>query len=149
MIGGACASTDAPADVAAFLRQRRRWFGGFLQTQYWYRDMVGNRRYGWLGTLMLPVKAFDTMQPIYGLTAVALLIAYLVSGRVSLVAADRRRDRDQAPARPRLPSLVGPALSALDRRARARVAWLRPCWRRWPSRSASRSCATSAPRWAG
>ena len=87
VIGGACARTDAPADVAAFLRQRRRWFGGFLQTQYWYREMIGNSRYGWLGTLMLPVKALDTMQPIYGLTAVALLVAYVVSGRVSLVAA--------------------------------------------------------------
>ena len=25
-----------------FLRQRRRWFGGFLQTQWWYRGMVGD-----------------------------------------------------------------------------------------------------------
>ena len=87
VIGAACARTDAPADMTAFLRQRRRWFGGFLQTQYWYREMIGNSRYGWLGTLMLPVKALDTMQPIYGLTALALLIAYMVSGRSSLVEA--------------------------------------------------------------
>ena len=46
VVGGARARTAAPATLAAFLAQRRRWFGGFLQTQYWYRDMVGDRRYG-------------------------------------------------------------------------------------------------------
>ena len=41
---------------------------------------------GWLGLLMLPVKAADTLQPIYGLTALALLIASLFNGRFALVA---------------------------------------------------------------
>ena len=77
VLGDARARTEAPGGVAAFLRQRRRWFGGFLQTQYWYRDMVGDPRYGWLGTAMLPVKAVDTLQPLYGLTAFFLLIYYL------------------------------------------------------------------------
>ena len=36
--------------------------------------MVGNRRYGWLGLAMLPVKALDTLQPIYGLVAFAILV---------------------------------------------------------------------------
>lgn len=85
VLGAARARTDAPGTVGAFLRQRRRWFGGFLQTQYWYRAMVGDGRYGWLGTAMLPVKAIDTMQPIYGLVAFALLVFYLVTGRFSLV----------------------------------------------------------------
>src|SRR5271166_481773 len=80
VVGDARARTDAPGSIPAFLRQRRRWFGGFLQTQLWNRDMVGNRRYGAVGLLMLPVKAFDTLQPIYGLTAVAILGASLVSG---------------------------------------------------------------------
>jgi cellulose synthase/poly-beta-1,6-N-acetylglucosamine synthase-like glycosyltransferase len=86
VVGGARARTDAPATIGAFLRQRRRWFGGFLQTQLWYRHMVGNPRYGRLGTLMLPVKAFDTMQPLYGLTSVALLLGALVADRSSVVA---------------------------------------------------------------
>ncbi len=85
VVGGARARTTAPADLAAFLRQRRRWFGGFLQTQYWYRDMVGDARYGPLGTWMLPVKAFDTFQPVFGLTAFALLVAYLALGRVHIL----------------------------------------------------------------
>ena len=85
VVGGSRALTDAPGSTGAFLRQRRRWFGGFLQTQFWYRDMVGNGAYGWLGRLVLPVKAADTLQPIYGLTAFALLLGYLARGRFALV----------------------------------------------------------------
>ncbi|WP_245905926.1 glycosyltransferase [Mycolicibacterium palauense] len=85
VVGDAQARTEAPGSVPEFLRQRRRWFGGFLQTQWWYRAMVGDRRLGTLGTVMLPVKAFDTVQPLYGLTAFALLIYFLVSGRSDIL----------------------------------------------------------------
>jgi len=86
VLGAAQASTDAPATIPAFLRQRRRWFGGFLQTQWWYRAMVGDRRYGWLGALMLPVKAVDTLQPLYGLSAFFLLLGYALTGRIGVLA---------------------------------------------------------------
>jgi cellulose synthase/poly-beta-1,6-N-acetylglucosamine synthase-like glycosyltransferase len=82
VLGNAVARTEAPGSIPAFLRQRRRWFGGFLQTQYWYRSMVGDRRLGWLGMAMLPVKAIDTLQPLYGLTAFFLLAFYIVTGRL-------------------------------------------------------------------
>jgi cellulose synthase/poly-beta-1,6-N-acetylglucosamine synthase-like glycosyltransferase len=85
VLGAARARTSAPATPLAFLRQRRRWFGGFLQTQFWYRDMVGAGRYGWLGTAMLPVKAIDTFQPIYGLCAFALLLWYAATGKLALL----------------------------------------------------------------
>jgi glycosyltransferase involved in cell wall biosynthesis len=81
MIGRARASTDAPASLLPFLRQRRRWFGGFLQAQYWNRDMIGSPRFGALGLAIMPVKAIDTLEPIYGLTATALLLGFLVTGR--------------------------------------------------------------------
>ncbi len=84
VIGDAHARTDAPSTVASFLRQRQRWFGGFLQTQLWYRHMVGNPRYGHTGTVMLPVKAIDTLQPLYGLTGAILLLFYLATGRLAL-----------------------------------------------------------------
>lgn len=79
-LGAARAKTSAPGTIPGFLRQRRRWFGGFLQTQLWYRDMVGAAKYRRLGTWMLPVKAIDTMQPIYGLFAFFLLLWYLCTG---------------------------------------------------------------------
>ena len=85
VLGAARAKTEAPSTLPAFLRQRRRWFGGFLQTQYWYRDMVGNQRYGALGLAMLPVKAIDTLQPLYGLTAFALLCTYAAEGRLRIL----------------------------------------------------------------
>jgi cellulose synthase/poly-beta-1,6-N-acetylglucosamine synthase-like glycosyltransferase len=80
-LGAARAQTAAPATIPAFLRQRRRWFGGFLQTQFWYRDMVGNPKYEKLGLWMLPVKAVDTLQPLYGLLAFGLLLSYILTGR--------------------------------------------------------------------
>ncbi len=83
ILGQAFASTDAPATIPAFLRQRRRWFAGFLQTQYWNRDMVGAPRYGALGLAMLPFKCLDAAAPLYGLTAFALLLVFVATGRFS------------------------------------------------------------------
>ena len=87
VIGTATADTSAPATLGAFLRQRRRWFGGFLQTQLRYRDMVGDRRFGRLGLLMLPVKAIDAFQPAYGITALLILIGEIATGHAHLAAA--------------------------------------------------------------
>ncbi|WP_294090761.1 glycosyltransferase [Sphingomonas sp.] len=82
VVGGATARTDAPASFLGFLKQRRRWFGGYLQTQYWNRDMIGNARFGTLGTAHMPVKTLDTLQPVYGITAFAILIWLLATGRL-------------------------------------------------------------------
>ncbi len=45
VLGDAQAYTEAPGSMTALLRQRRRWFGGFLQTQWWYRAMSATA--GW------------------------------------------------------------------------------------------------------
>ena len=80
VVGTAIAQTEAPSTLTTFLRQRRRWFAGFLQTQYWNRDMTGNWRYGALGKYMLPIKAIDTFQPVYGLTGFVLLMVLIFTG---------------------------------------------------------------------
>lgn len=84
VIGAATARTDAPASPMAFLRQRRRWFGGFLQTHWWNRDMIGNAHFGQLGTRMMPVKTLDTLQPVYGIAAFIILIVLVVTGKFRL-----------------------------------------------------------------
>ncbi|SEL24260.1 Glycosyltransferase, catalytic subunit of cellulose synthase and poly-beta-1,6-N-acetylglucosamine synthase [Roseovarius azorensis] len=84
VIGRARGRTDAPGSLRAFLAQRRRWFGGFLQTHYWNRDMIGNPRFGRLGTVMMPVKTLDTLQPVFGIIAFALLVCFLVTSRAAL-----------------------------------------------------------------
>ena len=81
VIGNARATTDVPARPMVFLRQRIRWFSGFIETMFRNRDMVGNARYGRLGTFHLVVKTIDTLLPIYGFSAFAALILYLVHGR--------------------------------------------------------------------
>lgn len=86
VLGSAQARTSAPSTFYGFLQQRRRWFAGFLQTQYWHRDMIANRRYGNLGIWMLPVKTIDTVQPFYGLIAFLFLIYFLISGKLTLLA---------------------------------------------------------------
>lgn len=85
VLGNAGAITSAPSTILGFLRQRRRWFGGFLQTHYWYRDMVGAKRYHQLGMIMLPIKAIDTFQPIYGLCAFLVLLWYIAAGKITVI----------------------------------------------------------------
>jgi cellulose synthase/poly-beta-1,6-N-acetylglucosamine synthase-like glycosyltransferase len=75
------ALTDAPGRAGAFLRQRQRWFAGFVETLFRHRDLVGNPRYGQLGTFHLLVKTLDTLLPLYGLAATAALGWLLVRGR--------------------------------------------------------------------
>jgi len=78
VVSSANATTDCPNTISHFLRQRRRWFAGFLQTHYQYRAMIGDASYGRLGTLMLPIKSLDTLQPLFGLTALFYLIRQLL-----------------------------------------------------------------------
>ncbi len=84
VLGDALARTDAPGSPSAFLAQRTRWFAGFLQTLARNRDMVGNPRYAPVGTVMLPVKAMDTLQPLYGLYGFATL-AFWAATRTPIV----------------------------------------------------------------
>jgi cellulose synthase/poly-beta-1,6-N-acetylglucosamine synthase-like glycosyltransferase len=76
------ATTDVPITLRQFLRQRRRWFAGFLQTQFKNGDMVGNRKYGSVGRFMLVIKSADTLQPVFGLITLATLVFFIASNRM-------------------------------------------------------------------
>lgn len=46
--------TSAPKTLPALFRQRVRWSYGFLRNTFDYRHILGNRRYGNLGLIILP-----------------------------------------------------------------------------------------------
>ncbi len=78
----AVAYTDSPDTVPSFLHQRTRWFTGFLQTLWEYRRMVGDRRMGAVGWLMLPIKCVDAILPLWGSLSLAILLAVTLGGPV-------------------------------------------------------------------
>jgi cellulose synthase/poly-beta-1,6-N-acetylglucosamine synthase-like glycosyltransferase len=80
VIAGARATTDSPGKLRVFLRQRTRWFAGYLQTMFRSGDMVFARRYGRLGTFHLPVKTADMLLPVYGLCAIVVLLVQIALG---------------------------------------------------------------------
>jgi cellulose synthase/poly-beta-1,6-N-acetylglucosamine synthase-like glycosyltransferase len=80
MVPAARAITDAPGTPLRFLAQRQRWFAGFIQVMWRNRDLVGDPAQGRFGSRMLRLKTIDLLLPIYGMTATAVLIAYLAFG---------------------------------------------------------------------
>ena len=80
VVPDAVAFTDSPDTVPSFLHQRTRWFTGFLQTLWEYRRMVGDRRMGAVGVMMLPIKCVDAILPLWGSLSLAILLAATVGG---------------------------------------------------------------------
>ncbi len=80
MMPKAQAVTDAPATIGLFLAQRMRWFSGFITVHVANRDLVFARHAGLLGWVMLPIKTADLLLPLYGLFAIAVLVAFLLFG---------------------------------------------------------------------
>lgn len=90
VVSDARAVTDAPGTPLRFLRQRRRWFAGFIETLVANRDLVGAARAGALGRSHLVVKTIDLLLPLYGLAALITLAVFLIAGggvHVSVLAA--------------------------------------------------------------
>lgn len=81
VVSGARATTDVPSGPAAFLRQRRRWFAGFLDTMVRNRDLVAEPRHGRLGSFHLVVKTLDMVLPLYALAANSAFLVFLLLGR--------------------------------------------------------------------
>lgn len=68
--------TKAPKTVPALVKQRTRWTTGFVRNVlYDYRDLVGNRKFGALGLLVLPLGILAIVS---GLFLFALVIIQTV-----------------------------------------------------------------------
>lgn len=73
--------TKAPRTVPALVKQRTRWTTGFVRNVlYDYRDLVGNRHFGALGLLVLPLGVLAIVS---GLFLFALVIIQAISNIIS------------------------------------------------------------------
>ena len=79
---GFLAQTEAPEQLLSFLRQRRRWFGGFLETLVQYRDLVGDRRYRVLGLGYLAHATLAIMSPFFILAGSLGAAIFYVQGYI-------------------------------------------------------------------
>lgn len=71
--------TKGPSTIAKLLKQRTRWTSGFMRNViHEYRDLVGNRRYGALGIIVLPIASLAIMSGIVLFCLAALRLAMTV-----------------------------------------------------------------------
>jgi|GEM_PF-6198797 len=84
-VPGAQVCTEAPRTLAGFVRQRTRWFAGFLSPLARFRGLVGERRAGAFGLVRLPLKVAEATLPV--LTRATLLTGL----RAALRGASSRR----------------------------------------------------------
>ena len=71
---GFLAHTKAPSSLRSFMRQRRRWAGGFVETHLLHRRMVGDGRLGMLGLGHLVHNILTLMQPLVYLILIPLVL---------------------------------------------------------------------------
>lgn len=75
--------TEVPEELPTLSRQRDRWQRGLLEILLLHRKMMGNPRYGRIGTLILPYYLlFETLGPIYELGGWLLMLAGVIAGMV-------------------------------------------------------------------
>ncbi len=70
--------TLVPTTVIGLVKQRIRWFQGFLQTLFRYRSLVFNHSYGVLGIFILPIKFIDAISPLWSIFTYCILAYQLV-----------------------------------------------------------------------
>lgn len=72
--------TEVPESVRALGRQRNRWHRGLLDTLWRHRRVIGRRRYGLMGTVVLPYYVLEALSPVMELVALATIVAGLALG---------------------------------------------------------------------
>ncbi|MGC2182201.1 MAG: glycosyltransferase family 2 protein, partial [Terriglobales bacterium] len=73
--------TEVPSDLRSLARQRARWQKGLLDTLWPNRDMLFRRRYGLVGSLILPYMwFFELLAPVVELTGYSTIVLAIVQG---------------------------------------------------------------------
>lgn len=76
--------TEVPADLRSLARQRARWQKGLIDTLWPNRDMLFRKRYGLVGSLILPYMLFfELLAPVVELTGYCTIILAAVLGLLS------------------------------------------------------------------
>ena len=66
--------TDGPTTFSGFVRQRTRWFAGFLSTLYRFRGLLFEPGTGTFGFVRLPLKVLDAVLPLLAFASLAVLL---------------------------------------------------------------------------
>jgi len=77
------AYTDPPRTLAGLIRQRTRWFAGFLTTFWRFRRLLLSPSAGAFGLVRLPIKVVDALLPMLGLASLASLLYALITGTLA------------------------------------------------------------------
>jgi cellulose synthase/poly-beta-1,6-N-acetylglucosamine synthase-like glycosyltransferase len=76
--------TEAPEDLGALSRQRRRWQRGLAEALWRHRRLVGNPRFGALGLVAVPYFVLiELLGPLIQLLGYPIVIAAFLTGAVS------------------------------------------------------------------
>jgi cellulose synthase/poly-beta-1,6-N-acetylglucosamine synthase-like glycosyltransferase len=78
------AFTDVPVTVRGFVRQRTRWFAGFLSTLFRFRHLIGRRGAGGFGVVRLPLKLIDAILPLLAFASLIVIVRGVASPVLAL-----------------------------------------------------------------
>jgi len=78
-VPGAQAFTDVPVTLRGFVRQRTRWFAGFLSTLFRFRHLIGRPAAGGFGVVRLPFKLIDAVLPLLAFASLAVILRGVTS----------------------------------------------------------------------
>jgi len=73
------AFTDVPATFRGFVRQRTRWFAGFLSTLFRFRHLIGRPGAGGFGVVRLPLKLIDAILPLLAFASLIVILRGVAS----------------------------------------------------------------------
>jgi len=73
------AFTDVPVTFRGFVRQRTRWFAGFLSTLYRFRHLIGRASAGGFGVVRLPLKLVDAVLPVLAFASLVVIVRGVAS----------------------------------------------------------------------